>query len=118
MTFLSGWKLSTLYFFNKTATTVISSLPLHDALPISRPSAGKSRFAIGMENVMTAMLQSPHFLYRAESLERPPGPRPEEHTSELQSRQYIVCRLLLVKKSISLRQEPELAAHIICTSHY
>src|SRR3712207_7522474 len=27
-----------------------------------------------------------------------PGPRSEEHTSELQSRQYIVCRLLLEKK--------------------
>src|SRR3712207_8342492 len=28
----------------------------------------------------------------------PPGPRSEEHTSELQSRQYLVCRLLLEKK--------------------
>src|SRR3712207_7809981 len=32
-----------------------------------------------------------------------PGPRSEEHTSELQSRQYLVCRLLLEKKKISLR---------------
>src|SRR3712207_7803892 len=29
---------------------------------------------------------------------RPPGRRSEEHTSELQSRQYLVCRLLLEKK--------------------
>src|SRR3712207_8175913 len=29
-----------------------------------------------------------------------PPPRSEEHTSELQSRQYIVCRLLLVKKNL------------------
>src|SRR3712207_8479944 len=31
-----------------------------------------------------------------------PGGRSEEHTSELQSRQYLVCRLLLEKKKISL----------------
>src|SRR3712207_8697023 len=29
------------------------------------------------------------------------GPRSEEHTSELQSRQYIVCRLLLEKKKVN-----------------
>src|SRR3712207_7192726 len=40
-------------------------------------------------------------LYRAADLEGPkvgPGARSEEHTSELQSRQYLVCRLLLEKK--------------------
>src|SRR3712207_8646430 len=30
------------------------------------------------------------------------GPRSEEHTSELQSRQYLVCRLLLEKKKKQL----------------
>src|SRR3712207_8636877 len=30
------------------------------------------------------------------------GPRSEEHTSELQSRQYLVCRLLLEKKKIHI----------------
>src|SRR3712207_8681600 len=34
-------------------------------------------------------------------LDRRPGPRSEEHTSELQSRQYLVCRLLLEKKNDS-----------------
>src|SRR3712207_7987494 len=34
--------------------------------------------------------------------ERATGPRSEEHTSELQSRQYLVCRLLLEKKTVSL----------------
>src|SRR3712207_6978926 len=34
---------------------------------------------------------------------RPPGDRSEEHTSELQSRQYLVCRLLLEKKKIKLQ---------------
>src|SRR3712207_8085838 len=44
---------------------------------------------------------------RAEEVERGPEPRSEEHTSELQSRQYLVCRLLLEKKKLivdSLRQ--------------
>src|SRR5947209_14744445 len=36
--------------------------------------------------------------------DRPPGARSEEHTSELQSRQYLVCRLLLEKKKIALRR--------------
>src|SRR3712207_8355930 len=33
----------------------------------------------------------------------PPNPRSEEHTSELQSRQYLVCRLLLEKKTTTIR---------------
>src|SRR3712207_8042740 len=35
-------------------------------------------------------------------LKPPPGSRSEEHTSELQSRQYLVCRLLLEKKKTTL----------------
>src|SRR5438445_13882391 len=35
---------------------------------------------------------------RAQSRRAQPQPRSEEHTSELQSRQYLVCRLLLEKK--------------------
>src|SRR3712207_8920772 len=36
-------------------------------------------------------------------LARQPAPRSEEHTSELQSRQYLVCRLLLEKKKLGHR---------------
>src|SRR3712207_7059503 len=36
----------------------------------------------------------------------PPPVRSEEHTSELQSRQYLVCRLLLEKKQLSSRLTP------------
>src|SRR5215217_9471048 len=66
------------FFFNDTATTEIYTLSLHDALPIfpAPRRAGESRAP-------------------------PPGVSPgrsEEHTSELQSRQYLVCRLLLEKK--------------------
>src|SRR5579884_4519371 len=67
------------FFFNDTATTEIYTLSLHDALPISAasPSAPTSR-------------KSP--------TPRPTSPRSEEHTSELQSRGHLVCRLLLEKK--------------------
>src|SRR2546425_12858346 len=75
------------FFFNDTATTEIYTLSLHDALPISDVSlariaassiSGRSdtRRRIGSENSL----------------------RSEEHTSELQSLAYLVCRLLLEKK--------------------
>src|SRR5215203_6391899 len=70
------------FFFNDTATTEIYTLSLHDALPI----LGRTVRRAGR----TAPLLE-HQLHR-------PGRRSEEHTSELQSRQYLVCRLLLEKK--------------------
>src|SRR5258707_7497553 len=70
------------FFFNDTATTEIYTLSLHDALPIS---AG-------------ADIQLHTHRHRA-PLDRELF-RSEEHTSELQSRQYLVCRLLLEKKTI------------------
>src|SRR5436305_14276233 len=73
------------FFFNDTATTEIYTLSLHDALPISarRPSSTCSRAS-------TSPLQG-----RSRSSART---RSEEHTSELQSRPHLVCRLLLEKK--------------------
>src|SRR6185295_20246652 len=68
------------FFFNDTATTEIYTLSLHDALPISHRA------------MSFAVLRTP-----PEPLPSPAG-RSEEHTSELQSRQYLVCRLLLEKK--------------------
>src|SRR5947209_12052413 len=69
------------FFFNDTATTEIYTLSLHDALPIS---IGRLRSLPKQE---------------ARSVQRwEAGTRSEEHTSELQSRQYLVCRLLLEKK--------------------
>src|SRR3712207_6871363 len=87
------------FFFNDTATTEIYTLSLHDALPIclqdpdpfrtpsypaSEPNANKG-----------AAVDIPLFML----IER----RSEEHTSELQSRQYLVCRLLLEKKKKNKR---------------
>src|SRR5712675_3805136 len=77
---------TTLFFFNDTATTEIYTLSLHDALPISLVSAA---------NQTSAPTSHPRFLSRAE---RHSPKRSEEHTSELQSRLHLVCRLLLEKK--------------------
>src|SRR5947208_13264541 len=77
--------LFSFFFFNDTATTEIYTLSLHDALPISRP-----------------VRRSPHTTaQQTRSLEadsRAIGTRSEEHTSELQSPDHLVCRLLLEKK--------------------
>src|SRR5258708_23681272 len=82
------------FFFNDTATTEIYTLSLHDALPISR------RIRRSDKN---------HRAGRGDELEvlRPgadrtkPRRRSEEHTSELQSPDHLVCRLLLEKKKES-----------------
>src|SRR3712207_7816702 len=90
------------FFFNDTATTEIYTLSLHDALPIlacsRRCARGWSRSA--PDSCATAGRRSAE---RVRVRGRPqipvsPRSRSEEHTSELQSRQYLVCRLLLEKK--------------------
>src|SRR2546429_8979567 len=100
--------LSLFFFFNDTATTEIYTLSLHDALPIFSPitvagtgeihqyrltdwSEGRFGgqtvvFAIPVDDVATTVAQ-----------------RSEEHTSELQSRLHLVCRLLLEKKKNQLK---------------
>src|SRR2546422_8103231 len=71
------------FFFNDTATTEIYTLSLHDALPI---------WGQGGEEVV--------FSARADAGGKTQvrASRSEEHTSELQSRLHLVCRLLLEKK--------------------
>src|SRR2546429_6668999 len=72
------------FFFNDTATTEIYTLSLHDALPISGlflgPLLDAIRQALKVKNPVRIRVRS------------------EEHTSELQSRLHLVCRLLLEKK--------------------
>src|SRR5215475_16038553 len=79
----SAFRRLLFFFFNDTATTEIYTLSLHDALPISPSNARRhrcwSRFAGRCS-------------------------RSEEHTSELQSRENLVCRLLLEKKK--KKQDP------------
>src|SRR3712207_6969475 len=80
------------FFFNDTAPTEIYTLSLHDALPICSTSCSSADWSSGCA---TTPRSAPPSTCRP----RPPGPgRSEEHTSELQSRQYLVCRLLLEKK--------------------
>src|SRR2546422_5156311 len=93
--------LSFFFFFNDTATTEIYTLSLHDALPISTSTTQR------------VPLRRCRCSSRIATVSRPPamtvrtGPYPrrascatrsEEHTSELQSRLHLVCRLLLEKK--------------------
>src|SRR2546422_2200414 len=85
--------ISSFFFFNDTATTEIYTLSLHDALPICSPRKGTN--PPGETRFPT---RSRDFRARARS-EKAGGPnRSEEHTSELQSRLHLVCRLLLEKK--------------------
>src|SRR5258708_13298870 len=71
-------------FFNDTATTEIYTLSLHDALPISSPVCGVER-----RGRSGPRASGRRFDHRSRS---------EEHTSELQSPDHLVCRLLLEKK--------------------
>src|SRR2546428_1893774 len=82
--------MSFLFFFNDTATTEIYTLSLHDALPIYRCRARLSLVDLCHRSAGAHQSrdQAP-----ARTLDRS-----EEHTSELQSRSDLVCRLLLEKK--------------------
>src|SRR2546422_5725937 len=84
--------LSSFFFFNDTATTEIYTLSLHDALPIS---AGAGHSARPRARAVRAL---PCGRRRLERQRAQGVSRSEEHTSELQSRLHLVCRLLLEKK--------------------
>src|SRR5438067_9669025 len=80
----------TIFFFNDPATTDIYTLSLHDALPISYLQSG-----VGLLLIIFGVYGLLH-----PKLKPVPGnTRSEEHTSELQSRFDLVCRLLLEKKN-------------------
>src|SRR5437762_3742489 len=83
--------LSLLFFFHAPAPTAIYTLSLHDALPIFEGHVGQDELHfVRVEALVLEALDAPcHFLVLHRS---------EEHTSELQSPMYLVCRLLLEKK--------------------
>src|SRR5204862_4451363 len=107
---------SILFIFNHPANTVIYTLSLHDALPILtvETEAKYSGYIAQQERQIDRLRNSERrqipgdFAFRTipgisrevgEKLERVrPELRSEEHTSELQSRRDLVCRLLLEKK--------------------
>src|SRR2546422_5501085 len=105
------------FFFNDTATTEIYTLSLHDALPIfispplttannvSVPFKARSSAVRSRTSVRSSMLRAVAMrAWRSNA-----APRSEEHTSELQSRLHLVCRLLLEKKKA--REDEDKAEH-------
>src|SRR5258708_11909874 len=95
------------FFFNDTATTEIYTLSLHDALPIC--------------SAWTALSTSAWPVISTTSVAAPLSKRSEEHTSELQSPDHLVCRLLLEKKKKRIEkdtseQKNEPSVRSTCTS--
>src|SRR2546428_4644574 len=96
------------FFFNDTATTEIYTLSLHDALPISSSGwralrrCSSCRCREGRRGRSTFRSSPPGRAARASRA------RSEEHTSELQSRSDLVCRLLLEKKKNKTYGHPDL----------
>src|SRR5690554_7258718 len=105
------------FFFNPTATTEIYTLSLHDALPITDPqNPTEVYWHVGLTSVWRDIKTHGDFAYVTTEaddglliIDLSPLPndpivnttnyfgRSEEHTSELQSRPHLVCRLLLEK---------------------
>src|SRR3712207_7109813 len=88
------------FFFNDTATTEIYTLSLHDALPIYLCHDNRE-IPVALQEDSSQGIAGPCVVAvdeRVKPLSSSGFSRSEEHTSELQSRQYLVCRLLLEKK--------------------
>src|SRR5436189_5430515 len=79
------------FFFNDTATTEIYTLSLHDALPILCRAGALARHSEPSVNSHNTTSRKADRCAEWRN-------RSEEHTSELQSPMYLVCRLLLEKK--------------------
>src|SRR2546423_11661500 len=89
------------FFFNDTATTEIYTLSLHDALPISSSSCSSRSCSCRCTSSSPGGATTGACTRRSSSTCTPRSgrrSRSEEHTSELQSLAYLVCRLLLEKK--------------------
>src|SRR3712207_8611425 len=102
------------FFFNDTATTEIYTLSLHDALPICRFFSPETTLMPADQFAWPGAMEWLQRIGASDAAhtalfvgDDPVGSmRSEEHTSELQSRQYLVCRLLLEKKKyITCQQE-------------
>src|SRR5438105_8173758 len=93
------------FFFNEPPTTEIYTLSLHDALPICGGAQGRDV----IRHLPKRLSRLPGYcrMRRRVSCGRNHG-RSEEHTSELQSRVDLVCRLLLEKKK---KHQPIAGAH-------
>ena len=114
--------LSTIFFFNDTATTEIYTLSLHDALPIFIPLSknhivkkGETLWAISKcYGVDIITIKEINNIDKKGNIN---VGRSEEHTSELQSLVNLVCRLLLekkkkIKKNFFLKKNKKLSATV------
>src|SRR5437773_6214413 len=97
--------LARVSFFMAAALPEISTLSLHDALPIS--DFGVTVFDSSGQQVSEGPL---NYAVGRQRFDVPEGLRSEEHTSELQSHHELVCRLLLEKKN---KGEPQNAGAIL-----
>src|SRR2546429_6900595 len=90
------------FFFNDTATTEIYTLSLHDALPISMIESLDlvRRVSLLIGEIHSASSEQLSGISQVNAAVAHLD-RSEEHTSELQSRLHLVCRLLLEKKKYS-----------------
>src|SRR3712207_7856764 len=100
-------RFDSFFFFNDTATTEIYTLSLHDALPICTMNGHMLKALKASEHPTIVFKVVSYEVAKADGATRGTttgeltlGGRSEEHTSELQSRQYLVCRLLLEKKKL------------------
>src|SRR5690349_23384761 len=92
---MASCSLPFVFFLNAPATTEVYTLSLHDALPIWRSSTAVMLHRVGTNRRFPRRPSVPAL--NARPAGEPPV-RSEEHTSELQSRRDLVCRLLLEKK--------------------
>ena len=113
------------FFFNDTATTEIYTLSLHDALPICREIIrlglvitllGRRAFVGVLSYHLADHDGNPSYSCdssRSVQIARMFSfvARSEEHTSELQSQAYLVCRLLLEKKKNIKKRKTSLYKH-------
>src|SRR5258708_24823878 len=90
---------SEFFFFNDTATTEIYTLSLHDALPISLRRDGQRRVP-ARHRCADMVRRAGDRVGSAGRHRRRGGGRSEEHTSELQSPDPLVCRLMLEKTHV------------------
>src|SRR3712207_7769763 len=106
------------FFFNDTATTEIYTLALHDALPICNLELRRISNGQGAREIQALIARTARAVHNRDGdrTRRRQHERSEEHTSELQSRQYLVCRLLLEKTTIQntntcITCTPQLSSH-------
>src|SRR5436305_8154761 len=106
------------FFFNNAATTCIYSLSLHDALPISLALAASLAAPPDVSGTYRIETSKVLKVKKGETAHAKVEvvPRSEEHTSELQSRPHLVCRLLLEKKKRNTIQRHITARNFQTTS--